>query len=182
MPELSAPDLRFYDSFRAAIVEFQSQVPLSDWISHIDADRIQSAEGFELYVADLHARRTREVSSPDGPVPESSLWWVEGDEFLGRIAVRHQLNPSLKEFGGHIGYAIRPSAQGKGHASALLRATLPIAYALGIDDALLTTEPENLASRRVIERNGGRLVRQTAERCHYRLRTHISQKQSTAAR
>jgi predicted acetyltransferase len=94
-----------------------------------------------------------------------------GEEFLGRISVRHRLDASLEKYGGHIGYVVRPGAQGRGHASALLRAILPIAYALGIDDALLTTSPANHASRRVIERSGGRLVRELPDRCYYRLRT-----------
>lgn len=37
----------------------------------------------------------------------------------------------------------------------MLRAALPIAASLGIERALLTCDPENLASRRVIEANGG---------------------------
>lgn len=39
------------------------------------------------------------------------------------------------------------------------------------DDALLTTDPDNLASRRVIEKCGGRLVEENSGHCYYRLRT-----------
>ena len=38
----------------------------------------------------------------------------------------------------------------------MLAAALPIAQALGIDEALLTCDETNVASRRVIEANGGR--------------------------
>jgi predicted acetyltransferase len=37
----------------------------------------------------------------------------------------------------------------------MLRAALPIANELGIDPVLVTCDVENLASRRVIEANGG---------------------------
>ena len=41
----------------------------------------------------------------------STRWWVEGEQYLGRIAVRHELNDFLREVGGHIGYDVRPSAR-----------------------------------------------------------------------
>ena len=170
-PELIAPDVRYHASFLACLTEFRAVGPLSDWVANVDSVALQSSEGFAAYVADQHARRTRGAQASDGRVSESTLWWVEGEEFLGRIAVRHRLTPSLERYGGHIGYVVRPGAQGKGHATAMLRATLPLAYALGIDDALLTTSPANLASRRVIERVGGRLVEELPERCYYRVRT-----------
>ena len=37
------------------------------------------------------------------------------------LDVRHRLTPALSEVGGHIGYAVRPSARRRGHATALLR-------------------------------------------------------------
>ena len=37
----------------------------------------------------------------------------------------------------------------------MLRAALPLAHSLGIDPALITCDATNMASRRVIERNGG---------------------------
>jgi predicted acetyltransferase len=169
--ELTAPDVRYHKSFLACMAEFQAAGLLDGWAAELDLSPLQSPDGFADYVAEQHARRTRGADPADGRVPESSLWWVEGEEFLGRISVRHRLNSALETYGGHIGYAVRPSAQGKGHGTAMLRAILPIAYALGIDDALLTTSPANHASRRVIERSGGRLVREVPGRCYYRLRT-----------
>jgi predicted acetyltransferase len=78
-----------------------------------------------------------------------------GTEYFGRLAIRHRLTPLLLEAGGHIGYDVRPSARRQGHATAMLRAALPIAHSLGIDPALITCDDDNVASRRVIEVNGG---------------------------
>ena len=39
----------------------------------------------------------------------------------------------------------------------MLRAALPVAARLGIDPALVTCDVANIASRKVIEANGGRL-------------------------
>jgi predicted acetyltransferase len=90
-------------------------------------------------------------------VPETVLWWVHGSEFLGRLSIRHCLTPSLERVGGHIGCEVRPPARRRGHATAMLRAGLPIAARLGIDPALVTCDVDNAASRLVIERAGGRL-------------------------
>jgi len=98
---------------------------------------------------------------PDGTlgdrVPETILWWVEGDEFLGSISVRHRLNAALEAWGGHIGYTVRPSARGRGHASAMLAAMLDHCRRElpALDRAMLTANTNNPASIRVIEKNGG---------------------------
>ena len=78
-----------------------------------------------------------------------------GPEFLGRIALRHRLNEYLRTLGGHIGYDVRPSARRRGHATAMLAAAVPRAHAMGIDPVLVTCDVDNVASRRVIEANGG---------------------------
>lgn len=116
-----------------------------------------SPEGFSGYVAQLRAQALPETPRPRGHVPCTTWWWVEGDTYLGRVAVRHELNDWLREVGGHIGYDVRPSARRRGHATAMLAAVLPLARALRIDPALVTCDHDNTASRKVIEANGGRL-------------------------
>ena len=49
----------------------------------------------------------------------------------------------------------RRCARRRGHASAMLAAALPVAHELGIDPALVTCDEDNIASRKVIEANGG---------------------------
>jgi predicted acetyltransferase len=95
------------------------------------------------------------------------MWWVHDEEYLGRIAVRHRLTPQLREVGGHIGYDVRRSARRRGHATAMLRAALPIARRLGIESALVTCDVDNYASRKVIERNGGVLGDQRGDKLRF---------------
>ncbi len=92
---------------------------------------------------------------PAGYVPSSHLWWVDGATFLGRVHIRHRLNPFLRELGGHLGYHVVPTYRRLGHATAMLAAALPVAAALQIECLLLTCDADNTASRRVIEANGG---------------------------
>lgn len=88
---------------------------------------------------------------------------MDGDEVLGAIALRHDLNDFLLRAGGHIGYGIRPSARRQGLATWALGRTLDEARKRGLARVLLTCADGNIAPARTIERHGGVLkdVRQT---------------------
>ena len=158
MAELIRLDARYHRSFLAAMAEFAAEGRTGD-DSMVGGDlaewtgRWETPDGFAEYVATLDADAER-VRRQDW-VLCTNLWWVQDGEYVGRIAVRHELNDWLAELGGHIGYDVRRSRRGQGHATAMLGATLPVAAGLGIDRALLTCEEDNVASRLVIERNGG---------------------------
>jgi predicted acetyltransferase len=103
---------------------------------------------------------TSSLAQPHGPRPRdwvsgTYLWMVEKETVVGRISLRHELTPWLLEVGGHIGYAVRPSARRRGHASEALRLMRGVAAEHGIDPALVTCDEDNVGSRRVIEANGG---------------------------
>jgi len=97
--------------------------------------------------------------------------WVEADQFmlvregerrvLGMINLRHYLNDSLAEIGGHIGYSIRPSERRKGYAKIMLSLCLDECRKLGIEQVLITCDAQNEASYRTIEACGGKFDRLT---------------------
>lgn len=76
---------------------------------------------------------------------------------VGRVSIRHELNEFLENFGGHIGYAVRPAYRGRGIATEILRQALIIARAEGIDEVLLTCDEDHAVSAHIIERLGGTL-------------------------
>ena len=160
MPRLIDPTTEVRTSFIAAVAEFHADrdFPVPWYVAALPPAALTDESGFAAYVAGLLAERQEETPRPAGFVPMTTLWWVEDDRFLGRLAIRHRLTPALQKAGGHIGYDVRPSARRQGHATAMLAAALPVANALGIDGALLTCDETNIASRRVIEANGGRYV------------------------
>lgn len=96
---------------------------------------------------------------PAGWIPCTFFWLASPDvedEFVGSIALRHNLdNPFLAEFGGHIGYSVRPSARRRGYAVDALRQVVAVAGRSGIDRVLVTCEEDNTASARTIEAGGG---------------------------
>ena len=59
---------------------------------------------------------------------------------------------------GHIGYSILPAFAGHGYASAALAAMLGVAREAGLPEISITCDETNHASRRIIEKNGGRLI------------------------
>ena len=89
-------------------------------------------------------------------LPFRTRWLWDGD-FCGSIVLRYQpgtvaLPPHVF---GHIGYAVVPWKRNHGYASRALRQMLDEARDVGLTQVEITTEPENVASRTVIERNGG---------------------------
>ncbi len=104
------------------------------------------------------------VILPDGskvPRLPNIRRWIWDGEFCGHIGLRWK--PGTEELPltcpGHIGYAVVPWRQGEGLASAALIAILPEARAVGLKHVQITTNPDNPASVRVIEKAGGQLMR-----------------------
>ena len=129
--------------------------------------RWATPEGFAAYVGWLRSEASEDSPRPEGFVPSTTLWWVEDEEYLARIAIRHRLTARLLEGGGHIGYDVRSSARRRGHATAMLRAAMPVARGLGITSALVTCDVTNAASRKVIEANGGVLEDRRGEKLRF---------------
>ena len=94
---------------------------------------------------------------PKGWVSASTYWLVCGGRILGTSDLRHRLTEALKDEGGHIGYAVRPSERGKGYGTLMVKLVLEKARQLGLRRVLITCDKGNLASARVIQKNGGQL-------------------------
>ena len=94
---------------------------------------------------------------PSHLVPGSTYLAMEDDRVIGIINVRWYLNEALKKHGGHIGYFIRPSERGKGKGTKMLALCLNEIRNKdkNIDKVMITCRKENIASARVMEKNGG---------------------------
>ena len=153
--KLVAPAPRYHRSFLDALREYHREGLHLELQPRLLGD----PAAFRRWIEDSREAGVRGAAPIERDrVPHRVYWWVAGAEYLGRVRLNLRLNEALTDFGGHIGYDVRPTARGRGHATALLGATLRIARDAGITSALLTCAPGNLASRRVIERNGGVLV------------------------
>ncbi|MDM7887789.1 GNAT family N-acetyltransferase [Curtobacterium sp. RHCJP20] len=157
--ELVAPSPEYFPSFRRALQEWGGAH--QDGAGIRDAAALQDRAGFEHWVEQLLAEET--VPASPGHVTCTYRWIVEGDEYLGSIALRHELNDFLRAYGGHVGYGVRPSARGRGLASAALAQVVELAAERGLPEVMLTCDATNPASRRVIEHAGGRYERSVVD-------------------
>jgi predicted acetyltransferase len=166
------PTTDLHESFVAGMAEFAAEGRAGDF-SMIGSDLVQWAPRwadpavFAEYVAALRADEVEETPRPAGRVPCTTLWWADDDGWVGRLAIRHRLTDFLLQQGGHIGYDVRRSKRRRGHATAMLRAALPLAAALGLDRVLVTCDDDNVGSRRVIEAGGGVFDDQRGRKLRY---------------
>lgn len=158
--KLIRPDIRYKDSFIAAVKEYQNV----GRYKHLDITKLQ--RDFDSAIERLRQERShlhRPFQEWVEPVPETIAWLVKDDMYIGSVAIRHRLNWHLEKWGGHIHFNIRPSMQGKGFGKTILRKAIPIANYLGIEKALLTVDPKNERAIRVMEACGAVLEDQTTE-------------------
>ncbi len=90
-------------------------------------------------------------------VPRRTFFLVRENDnrIVGMINIRTALNERVKNFGGHIGYGIRPTERGKGYNKINLYLGLKVCQEYGIKEALLDADLDNPASWKTMEALGG---------------------------
>lgn len=116
----------------------------AEWLDHVRALEQEETCPAHLVTATLYVAVRR-----------------EDERIVGMIDLRHRLNDFLAEYGGHIGYSVRPDERCKGYAKRMLALTLPEARKRGIERVLITCDDDNIGSARTIEANGGVFERTT---------------------
>ena len=121
------------------IRDFEKLETLSfnDWIDDLEKNK------YEENLPELYSTHTLYLAINDN------------NKIVGAIGIRWKQVPVLMTFGGLIGYSIRPSQRGKGYASEMLKLALDKFKNTNIENILITCKDFNIASKKVIERNGG---------------------------
>ena len=148
MVALVPPSTRYRESYLDALAEYRAEGAPPTLSEMIESD------GFDAFVAELHAR-SDPATAPEGYVPRTTWWLMDGDRYLGRIAIRHDLNAELRLWGGHVSYDIRPSERRKGFGTQQMKLGLQKARDLGHERVLVMCDDTNTGSTRIIEANGG---------------------------
>ena len=94
-------------------------------------------------------------------VPQTLFLMKQKDgTILGAVSIRHYLNHTNITDGGHVGYGIRPEFRGRGYGNLILKLSLEKLQSMNISKVLLTCDADNIASQKVILKNGGVLENQ----------------------
>lgn len=161
---LEWPSQQYLPSYVAALERgwspdsLRGRVAALEELARIGAD----AEAFVKSLVDKEAAGDP-VTLPDGTtaprLPGYRRWMWDG-EFCGSIGLRWQRwTEALPPYClGHIGYAVVPWKRRRGYATRALRELLREAKAEGLRFVEITTDPDNVASQRVVEANGGVIV------------------------
>ena len=149
MLTLVEPALEYKNACLDAVREFHA-------VGEYSVDAEQLGANFEDLIARLAAAKDP-ANVPPGELPSEDFWLMNGDEWIGKLTLRTAINERYLHAGGHIGYEIRPSKRRYGYGTVLLHMGLEKARERGLHRVLLTCDETNLASRKIIEKNGGQL-------------------------
>jgi len=126
---------------------------------------IHGSGGLDLYMDDyagwlnrVHEDKTREFSEKRVPAETYFLVRESDDKIVGVISVRLKLNRALWNFGGNIGFSIRPSERRKGYNKINLFLGLCVCKNRGLEAVMVSSEKRNIASAKSIQALGGKLL------------------------
>ena len=98
------------------------------------------------------------INLPSHFVPSTMLYGFIGNQIIGRVHLRHDLNENLRLRGGHMGYAVSDKFRAKGFGQQLAKAGCDhLKNILNVEKVLITCAKTNLGSIRIIENLGANL-------------------------
>src|SRR4051794_40504823 len=114
---LVRPCLDYAQSWKAALDEFDAEAVSGFW--YVPTKPVDIGE---------YIQRTEDHASgkniPDNWMQATTFWLIDEGMFVGHVNLRHTLFEWSKKIGGHIGFAIRPSARKQGYGSRILALAL----------------------------------------------------------
>jgi tagatose 1,6-diphosphate aldolase len=82
----------------------------------------------------------------------------ESREPIGRVSLRIGTTDNCARYAGQIGYAVDEPHRGQHYAERGVRLVLPLARRHGLTELWITSNPDNAASRRTLDRLGAAYV------------------------
>ena len=117
-------------------------------------------DNYEDWLEKLEEDYTRIPNEEKVPARTYFLIRENDNKIIGMINIRLALNETLKKFGGHIGYGIRPSERKKGYNKINLYLGLKVCDEYGIDKVFMDADLNNPASWKTMESLGGVRIRE----------------------
>ena len=104
------------------------------------------------------AECTPAENGPWGVPAYSFSMQAPGGEYMGRIRLRVGWSEDVIRYAGHVGYAVDPAHRGRRYAERACRLIMPLAKQHGMTSLWITCQPDNIPSRRTLERLGAEHV------------------------
>ena len=158
--QLVLPTLKYKQEYLSALKESERE------IGETQLNKPAPNQSFKKFVIQL-IDFSRGKNLPNGYVPATMYWLIDNDEVIGRVQIRHVLNDYLLNYGGHIGYYIKPSKRRMGYGRKILKLSLIEAKKIGLKKVLLTCDEGNIGSQKIIESCGGvlkNIIKQTSDK------------------
>lgn len=156
--KLIRPSVDYKDEYLAALEEYHAE----GRYTYQDINLLST--DFETFIKELSTEKGyphQPYQDWVEPVPETVVWLVKDDTYIGTVDIRHRLNWHLEKWGGHVHFSIRPSMRGMGYGLKILKKAMPIINYLGIDKALITVNPEDEVAIRIVESCGAEFEEET---------------------
>ncbi len=113
-------------------------------------------EDYEGWLEKLELEKNQETCPPNRSPGRTYFLIRESDnKIVGMANLRYPLTDDLSEYGGNIGYGIRPAERGKGYSKVLLYLVLQKCKEVDLEKVLITADDNNPASWRTILALGG---------------------------
>ena len=111
---------------------------------------------FSSWLTQMKNRKSG-TNLPKGYVRENFYLCYENEKLIGVFSLKFELTEYLFNFGGHIGYAVRPSMRNQGWATKILKQGLEVARDYKFKKLLVVVDEDNLPSIHVVLHNKGML-------------------------
>lgn len=115
---------------------------------------IGNYKNYDKWLTGMQNRHTGK-NLPEGYVRENFYLCYENDRLIGVFSLKFELTEFLLNYGGHVGYAMRPSERNRGLATQMLKQGKNIAKEFDFKRLLCICDNDNYASEKVILKNGG---------------------------
>lgn len=115
----------------------------------------RNGESYQDMLNRLKDRRNG-IGISNRDVPATVYFIIDNHKVVGTIDLRHKLNDNYFSRLGHVAYYIKPEERKKGYATKALSLAMKKYKKHKMKNILITCFEDNYASRKVIEKNGGK--------------------------
>ena len=138
-------------------------IELVEYGSNLNGLWYEDSETYEIMLENLKRHEGYSFThyeQEDTPCFQYLLIRKDDERMVGAVSIRPYLTKRLDEdFGGNIGYSIRPSERRKGYATIGLKLAIEKCREINPnDDIILGCYKNNTGSRKTIIKNGGVLI------------------------